>query len=49
MKLISQFQQLQKVKKKLQGTEETEICMVIYSAVNRYTRGQLGVMIWTNK
>jgi hypothetical protein len=36
-------------KKKLQGTEETENYMVIYSGVNRYTRGQLGVMIWTRK
>jgi hypothetical protein len=36
-------------KKKLQGTEETENYMVIYSGVNRYTRGQLGVMIWTCK
>ena len=23
--------------------------MVTYSGVNRYTRGQLGVTIWTNK
>jgi len=36
-------------KKKLQGTEETENYMVIYSGVNRCTRGQLGVTIWTNK
>jgi hypothetical protein len=35
--------------KKLRGTEETENCTVIYSGVKRYTRGQLGVMIWTNK
>jgi hypothetical protein len=33
----------------LQGTEETGSYMVIYNGVNRYTRGQLGVMIWTNK
>jgi hypothetical protein len=36
-------------KKKLQGTGETENYMVIYSGVNRYTRDQLGVMIWTSK
>jgi len=36
-------------KKKLQGTEETENYIVIYSGVNRYTRGQLGVMMWTSK
>ena len=35
-------------KKKLQGTEKTENYMVIYIGANRYTRGQLGVMIWTN-
>ena len=35
-------------KKKLQGTEETENYMVIYNGANRYTRGQLGVTIWTN-
>jgi len=33
----------------LQGTEETENYMVIYSGVNKYTRGQLGITIWTNK
>ena len=32
----------------MQGTEETENYMVIYNLANRYTRGQLGVMIWTN-
>jgi len=32
----------------LQGTEETENYMVIYNGANRYTRGQLGVTIWTN-
>jgi hypothetical protein len=35
--------------KKLRGTQETENCMVIYSGVNRYTRGQLGVTTWINK
>lgn len=34
---------------KLQGTKETENYTVIYSKVNRYTRGQLGVMIWIHK
>ena len=37
------------IKKKLQDTKETENCMVIYSEVNRYTRGWLGVMIWVHK
>ena len=32
----------------MQGTEKTENYMVIYIGANRYTRGQLGVMIWTN-
>jgi hypothetical protein len=36
-------------KNKLQGTKETENYTVIYGAVNRYTRGQLGVMIWIHK
>jgi len=34
---------------KLQGIKETENYTVIYSKVNRYTRGQLGVMIWIHK
>jgi hypothetical protein len=33
-------------KKKLKGTKETENYTVIYSGFNRYTAGQLGVMIW---
>jgi hypothetical protein len=33
-------------KKELKGTKETENCMVIYSGINRYTTGQMGVMIW---
>jgi len=36
-------------KKKLQGTKETEHSKVIYSGVDRHTRGQSGVMIWTHK
>jgi len=36
-------------KMKLQVTRETENCTVIYSGVNRYTRGQLGVMMWIHK
>jgi hypothetical protein len=36
-------------KRTLQGTKETENFTVIYSGVNRYTRGQLGVMIWIHK
>jgi len=35
--------------KKLQGTKEAENYMVIYSGVNRYTRGQSGLMIWIQK
>jgi hypothetical protein len=34
-----------KEEKKLQDTKETEKCTVMYSGVNRYTRGQSGVMI----
>jgi hypothetical protein len=30
-------------KKKLRGTKEAENCMVIYSGVNGYTRGQSGL------
>jgi hypothetical protein len=33
-------------KKKLKGTKETQNYTVIYSGFNRYTTGQLGVMIW---
>ena len=33
------------IKKKLQGTKKAENYTVIYSEVNRYTRGQSGVMI----
>jgi exonuclease III len=33
----------------LQGTKETENYTVICSGVNRYTRGQSGVMIWIHK
>jgi len=29
--------------------EETEHCRVIYSGVDRHTRGQSGVMIWIHK
>jgi hypothetical protein len=29
--------------------KETENCVVIYSGVNRYTIGQLGIMIWFHK
>jgi hypothetical protein len=36
-------------KKKLQGTKETEHYTIIYSGVDRYTRGQSGVMIWIHK
>jgi hypothetical protein len=36
-------------KMKLQGTKETENYTVIYSGVNRYSRSQLGVMIWIHK
>jgi len=33
----------------LLGTKETENYAVIYNRVNRYTRGQSGVMIWIYK
>jgi len=33
-------------KKKLQGTKKSEHCTVIYSGVDRHTRGQSGFMIW---
>ena len=36
-------------KKKLHGTKETEHCSVIYSGVDRHTRGRSGVMIWIHK
>jgi len=36
-------------KKKLQGTKETEHYTVIYSRVDRHTRGQSGVTIWIHK
>jgi hypothetical protein len=36
-------------KKKVQGTKETENHLIIYSGLNRYTSGQLGVMIWIHK
>ena len=36
-------------KKKLQGTKETEHNTVIYSGVDRHSRGQSGVMIWIHK
>jgi hypothetical protein len=45
MKIISEFTES---KKELQGTKETENYIVIYSGVNRYTRGQLRVMIWVH-
>jgi len=35
--------------KKLQGTKGTEHYTVIYSGVDRHTRGQSGVMIWIHK
>jgi hypothetical protein len=35
-------------KKKLQGTKETEHYTVIYSGVQRLTRGHSGVMIWVH-
>jgi hypothetical protein len=38
-----------KKKKKLQGTKESEHCTVIYSGVDRHTRGQPGVVIWIHK
>ena len=34
------------IKKKLQGTKETEHYTVIYSGVDTHIRGQSGVMIW---
>jgi hypothetical protein len=37
------------IRKKLQGTKETENYMVICSEVNRHTRGQSGVTIWVHK
>ena len=36
-------------KKKLQGTKETEHYTVIYSGVDRHTRGESRVMIWIHK
>jgi UDP-galactopyranose mutase len=36
-------------KKKLQETKETEHYTVVYSGVDRYTRGQSRVMIWIHK
>ena len=33
----------------MQGTKETEHYTVIYSGVDRLTRGQSGVMIWIHK
>jgi hypothetical protein len=33
-------------KKKLKATKEIENYTVIYSRLNRYSTGQLGVMIW---
>jgi len=36
-------------KKQLHGMKETEHCSVIYSGVDRHTRGQSGVMIWNHK
>ena len=33
----------------MQGTKETENFMGIYSGVNRYTIGQLGITIWFHK
>jgi len=36
-------------KKKLQGTKVTQHHMVIYSAADRHTRGQSGVMVWIHK
>jgi hypothetical protein len=36
-------------KQKLQGTTETEDHIPYNSGVNRYTRDQLGVMIWIHK
>ena len=37
------------IKKKLQGTKETEHYPIIYSGVDRHVRGQSGVMIWLHK
>jgi len=37
------------IKKELQSTKETENYTVICTEVNRYTRGQSGVMIWVHK
>jgi hypothetical protein len=36
-------------KKKQQGTKNTKNYTVIYSGLNRYTRGQSGVMILIHK
>ena len=37
------------IKKKLQGNKKAENYTAIYSGVNRYTRGQSGVMILVHK
>jgi exonuclease III len=36
-------------KKNLHGTKETKHYMLIYSGVDRHTKGQSGVMIWIHK